>query len=261
MIRFEAIRVKFNACTPLEKVALHHISLDIREGEFVTIIGGNGAGKSTLLSVLCGDTVPLSGRILIDNTDVTLWPTWKRSPFVARVFQDPMAGTCAALSIEENLALAGRRGTIRGLSRALTREDRETFREKLSRLGLGLENRLRDPMGSLSGGQRQAISLVMSTLQPMKILPLDEHTAALDPKTAAFVMELTQQIVEENKLTAVMVTHSMNQALQYGTRTLMLNEGKIVYDASGSLRQNLEIQDLLDLFNRENMDGGEILLS
>lgn len=254
MIQLEEITVKFNAGTPLEKIALQGISIAISEGEFVTVIGGNGAGKSTLLSVLSGDKAPLSGRVLVDQTDVTTWPTWKRAPFIARVFQDPMAGTCASLSIEENLALASCRSTARGLERAILKEERERFREKLARLGLGLENRLSDPMGSLSGGQRQAISLVMSTLQPMKILVLDEHTAALDPKTAAFVMELTQQIVSENNLTTLMVTHSMHQALHYGTRTLMLSDGQVMYDACGTKRKNLKIQDLLDLFSREHMN-------
>ena len=191
-----------------------------------------------------------SGSIHIDNQDVTRMPAHKRAHLVARVFQDPLAGTCEALSIEENMALAYSRGRKRGLSFALNKENRELFREKLSVLKLGLENRLTDRIGLLSGGQRQAVSLLMASLQPSKILLLDEHTAALDPKTAAFVLELTDQIIEENQLTAMMVTHSMRQALDHGSRTVMLHQGKVVLDVSGQQRAGMDVPDLLNLFER-----------
>ena len=259
MIHVNHVSVTFNSGTHLEKRALRGLDLKICQGEFLTVIGGNGAGKSTLLATLCGEVLPSAGKILIDNVDVTSWPVWKRTDLVARVFQDPMIGTCANLSIEENLSLASRRTFGRGLAPALDRQQRERFRETLARLGLGLEKRLKDPMGSLSGGQRQAVSLVMSTLSPLKILVLDEHTAALDPKTAAFIMDLTRQIIEENQLTALMVTHSMNQALQNGTRTVMVNEGRVVYDASGPKRSSLTTQDLMELFHKAHGDTGALL--
>ena len=250
MIHINRVSVTFNRGTALEKKALQGLDLKICQGEFVTVIGGNGAGKSTLLAVLCGEVVPTSGQVLIDNVDVTAWPVWRRTDWVARVFQDPMVGTCSSLSIEENLALASRRTLGRGLSPALNKHQRERFRHALSRLGLGLEQRLKDPMGSLSGGQRQAVSLIMATLGPLKILVLDEHTAALDPKTGAFIMDLTRQIVDENQLTALMVTHSMNQALHNGTRTVMINEGRVVYDVAGAPRGKLTPQDLMELFHK-----------
>jgi putative ABC transport system ATP-binding protein len=259
MIHLDHVSVTFNGGTALEKRALIGLDLKICQGEFVTVIGGNGAGKSTLLAALCGEVIPTSGKILIDNEDVTSWPVWKRTSLVARVFQDPMVGTCANLSIEENLSLASRRTLGRGLAPALDRLQRERFKHALARLGLGLEKRLKDPMGSLSGGQRQAVSLVMATLSPLKILVLDEHTAALDPKTAAFIMDLTRQIIEENQLTALMVTHSMNQALQNGTRTVMINEGRVVYDASGPKRSGLTTQDLIELFHKAHADAGALL--
>ncbi len=252
MIHLKEIAVTFNPGTALEKKALNGLDLKISQGEFVTVIGGNGAGKSTLLATLCGEVLPTSGQVLIDDVDVTTWPVWKRTSFVARVFQDPMVGTCSNLSIEENMALASRRTLSRGLAPALNRHDKERLRHALSRLALGLENRLKDPMGSLSGGQRQAVSLVMSALAPMKILALDEHTAALDPKTGAFIMDLTRQIIEEHGLTALMVTHSMTQALQNGTRTVMINAGRVVYDAKGAKRESLTSQDLIALFHKSH---------
>ena len=261
MIQLKKLNVKFNMGTALEKWALRNVSLDIFEGEFVTVIGGNGAGKSTLLATLCGDVSPLSGHVLIDNVDVTTMASWQRAQWVARVFQDPMAGTCAHLSIEENLALASKRVSGRGFSPAIAKHDRERFRDALSKLGLNLDKRLKDPMGALSGGQRQAVSLIMSTLQPMKILALDEHTAALDPKTAHYVMDLTRQIIADNNLTALMVTHSMQQALSYGTRTVMLNEGRIAYDVSGPKREKLTTQDLVDLFHSQQLNSDDFLLS
>lgn len=257
MISLDNIHVTFGEGTPLETRAVRGISLDIQKGEFVTVIGSNGSGKSTLLNTLSGETLPTSGEIKIGDQDVTRWSTAERAKLIARVFQDPLAGSCENLSIEENMALAWYRGQSRGFGSALNKQNREIFKKQLSRLGLGLENRLKDKMGLLSGGQRQAISLLMSALQPAKILLLDEHTAALDPKTAAFVLDLTCQIIEENKLTSLMVTHSMQQALEVGTRTIMLHEGKIVFDVKGEERKGLTVVDLLDLF-KKNQQGEEL---
>jgi putative ABC transport system ATP-binding protein len=214
----------------------------------VTLIGSNGSGKSTLLSVLAGEVTPDGGCILIDDQNVTQQSIAQRAGLVARVFQDPMVGTCAELSIEENLALAAGRGLGRGLRQALHTSCREEFRAALARLGLGLEKRLGDPMSLLSGGQRQAVSLLMATLRPTRILLLDEHTAALDPKTAAFVLQLTDNIVAEQKLTTLMVTHSMRQALAIGDRTVMMHQGRIVFDTQGNERAKLDIAHLLALF-------------
>lgn len=250
MIRMTDLHVTFNRGTAMEKRALRDVTLNIKKGEFVCVIGGNGAGKTTLLNALCGEVLPEKGKISIDNKDVTKLSTWQRAPYVARVFQDPMAGTCANLTIEENLALAMCRGEKRTLRMALNKEHRDKFRAQLSRLKLGLENRLQDPMVMLSGGQRQAVSLIMAVLKPMKIIALDEHTAALDPKTAAFILELTHEIVEEKHLTTLMVTHSMQQALELGSRTLMLHEGRVVFDVKGKKRQGLKVSDLLDLFHK-----------
>jgi putative ABC transport system ATP-binding protein len=251
MIEVKNIAVTFHRGTPMETPALRGLDLAIPAGQFVTVIGSNGAGKSTLLNVLTGDAVVTQGRVVIDDQDVTYWAPPRRAALVARVFQDPLAGSCADLSIEENLALAAARGRRRGFSLAVDRNRREAFRDRLSRLGLGLENRLGDRMGLLSGGQRQAVSLLMATLQPMKILLLDQHTAALDPKTAEFVLDLTCKIVSDQKLTTLMVTHSMRQALDYGDRTLMLHEGRIVFDVENETRKGLDVPDLLDLFARQ----------
>ena len=263
MMRAENINVTFNAGTPIENKALCGLSVNIKEGEFVSVIGSNGAGKSTLLNVISGDTSVSSGSVFIDNQDVTKLPSWKRAALVARVFQDPMAGTCENLSIEENLALALSRGQKRGLGRAINKDNRAYFAEKLSVLNLGLENRLSDRMGLLSGGQRQAVSLLMASLQPSQILLLDEHTAALDPKTAAFVLQLTDQIVTENKLTTMMVTHSMRQALDHGSRTIMLHQGEVILDVSGNKRKNMDVTDLLAMFEKtrgEQVSDDSLLL-
>lgn len=255
MIEAKDIHVVFGRGTPLEKHALRGVDLTIPEGEFVTVIGSNGAGKSTFLSALAGDVIPESGTISIDGRDVTNWTTPKRAGLVARVFQDPMGGSCAALSIEENMALAAARGRRRGLGRALDGGRRHMFRDRIAELGLGLEDRLSDRMGLLSGGQRQAVSLLMATLAGSKILLLDEHTAALDPGTAGFVLQLTRRIVTEHALTTLMVTHSMRQALDHGTRTVMLHEGQVVLDVSGEERAGMDVPDLLALFARRR--GGE----
>lgn len=257
MIILDDIHVTFGEGTPLETRAVRGISLNINEGEFVTVIGSNGSGKSTLLNTLSGEVIPTRGKVKIGDQDVTRWGTAQRAKLISRVFQDPLAGSCENLSIEENMALAWYRGKSMSYGSALNNENRKVFKKQLARLDLGLENRLRDKMGLLSGGQRQAISLLMSALQPARILLLDEHTAALDPKTATFVLDLSCQIINENKLTSLMVTHSMQQALEVGTRTIMLHEGKIVFDVSGDERKGLTIVDLLELF-KKNQDG-EIL--
>lgn len=249
MILLKDISVTFNEGTPLEHFGLRGINLRITEGEFVTIIGGNGAGKSTLMNLLSGEVDASSGSIFIDNQDVTGFSVEKRAKFVSRVFQDPLVGSCAGLTIEENLALALRRGKGRGLGMALGKETRGHFRELVADLGLGLENRLQDPMGQLSGGQRQAISLLMATLQPSKILLLDEHTAALDPKMARKVMAITTELISAQKLTALMITHSMTQALEYGMRTILMSDGRIEKDIVGRERQEMTAHDLVRLFD------------
>ncbi len=263
MINLHDVHVKFGMGTPLETHALRGVDLNIREGQFVTVIGSNGAGKSSLLNALSGDIAITSGRIEIDGRDVTRLDTSRRAGQVARVFQDPLAGSCEFLSIEENLALADARGRRRGFTHALNENRKQPYRDYLSRLNLGLEDRLGDKMGLLSGGQRQAVSLLMATLQPSKILLLDEHTAALDPKTSQFVLDLTRQIIDEKQQTALMVTHSMRQALEVGTRTIMLHQGQIIFDIQGDERQGLSVNDLLDLFSRsqgEQLDDDALLL-
>lgn len=251
MISANDLKLTFGQGTPLENPALRGMSLTVAEGEFVTVIGSNGAGKSTFLNALAGEVLVDSGTITVDGEDVSRLPTHKRAGRVARVFQDPLAGTCEGLSIEENLSLAIKRGQRRGLSSAVKARYRDRFRDSLASLGLGLENRLGDKMGLLSGGQRQAVSLLMASLTPSSILLLDEHTAALDPKTARFVLELTETIVRESGLTTLMVTHSMKQALEVGTRTVMLHQGKVVFDIAGPEREGLEVKDLLDLFEKQ----------
>ena len=251
MIDIHNIRKTFNPGTPLENTVLRGLSLALHSGEFVTVIGSNGAGKSTLLNAICGEILMDTGKILIDGEDMTRLPTHKRTRSVARVFQDPLAGTCANLTIEENMALAMKRGSTRGLNNAVKQRYLQRFRDSLAELKLGLENRLKDRMGLLSGGQRQAVSLLMASLRPSKILLLDEHTAALDPKTAAFVLRLTEHIVGRDQLTTLMVTHSMRQALDVGTRTVMLHQGQIIFDIAGKEREGLDVPDLLKLFERE----------
>ncbi|MEM9805706.1 MAG: ABC transporter ATP-binding protein [Cyanobacteria bacterium P01_D01_bin.56] len=260
MISLSDIHVTFNPGTPLAKPALQGLDLDIATGEFITVIGSNGAGKSTLLNSISGDLLCDRGAITIDNQTVTTWPTARRATLVSRVFQNPLAGSCADLTIEENLVLAFRRGKERGLRPALNNRLRDQFRERLASLDLGLENRLCDRIGLLSGGQRQALSLVMATLAPAKILLLDEHTAALDPKTAHFIMQLTTQLVEEHHLTTLMVTHSMRQAIAAGNRLLMLHEGRIVFDVAGADKANLTINDLLNRFAGDTLSNDSLLL-
>ncbi len=253
MIRLDDLTVVFNPGTNLEKKVLRGLSLNMDENEFVTVIGGNGAGKSTLLGALTGDVSLTKGRILFDGEDVTNYSPTKRSHLIARVFQDPLKGTCGELTVEENLALALKRGQTRNFTKAINKEIRENLCHHLGRLHLGVEKRLRDPIGSLSGGQRQAISLIMAVLSPSKILLLDEHTAALDPRTAAFIINLTKDIVGTKSLTTLMVTHSMAQALDVGNRTIMLADGKVVFDVKGAARKKLTPHDLLGEFEKRAM--------
>ena len=264
MLRAQKLEMTFNPGTPIENRVLRGLDLEIPSGQFVTVIGSNGAGKSTFLNAVSGDLIVDGGSIQIDGTDVTRLPAARRAGLVARVFQDPMAGTCESLTIEENMALAFKRGERRGFGFSITRGLREQFREKLAILKLGLENRLADRIGLLSGGQRQAVSLLMASLKPSRILLLDEHTAALDPKTAAFVLELTARIVESARLTAMMVTHSMRQALDYGSRTVMLHEGRVILDVSGPERKGMSVEDLLHMFEKtrgEKLDDDKLLLA
>ena len=263
MISVSDIKVVFGKGTPLQKQALNGVSLTIDQGQFVTVIGSNGAGKSTLLGVLAGDVIATEGQVKIGTADVTRQGTAARAGRVARVFQDPLTGSCGALSIEENLALAARRGERRGLAAALGPQRRTHFRERIAELNLGLENRMRDRMDLLSGGQRQAVSLVMATLAGSDVLLLDEHTAALDPGMAEFIMNLTQKIVSERKLTTLMVTHSMRQALDYGHRTVMLHGGEIVLDVAGDNRKNLQVEDLIAMFRKmrgQTLDDDALLI-
>lgn len=250
MLKIENVRKVFNAGTVNEKVALNGLNLELKKGDFVTVIGGNGAGKSTMLNSVAGVYPVDAGKILIDGVDVTHLPEYKRAKFIGRVFQDPMMGTAATMQIEENLALALRRGKPRTLRSGITRQEREEYKEKLKILELGLEDRLTAKVGLLSGGQRQALTLLMATLQEPKLLLLDEHTAALDPKTAAKVLDATQRIVERSNLTTMMITHNMRDAIAYGNRLIMMYDGHIVVDVSGEEKKNLTVEQLLNLFSR-----------
>ena len=245
----------FNAGTVNEKRALSGLELHLQEGDFVTVIGGNGAGKSTMLNAIAGTWFVDEGSILIDGIDVTRLPEHKRAAYLGRVFQDPMTGTAASMQIEENLALASRRGKRRSLRIGITAKERERYREQLQILELGLENRLTTGVGLLSGGQRQALTLLMATLRKPKLLLLDEHTAALDPKTAAKVLEATDKIVGKDNLTTIMITHNMKDAIVHGNRLVMMHEGHIIYDVSGEEKKKLTVSDLLRKF--EEASGSE----
>lgn len=248
MLQIKEISKTFNPGTVNEKKALRSLSLTLADGDFVTVIGGNGAGKSTLLNAIAGTWFVDEGKILLDEKDVTGLPEYKRAKFLGRVFQDPMNGTAATMEIEENLALAFRRGDKRTLRIGITQAERKMYREVLARLGLGLENRMTSKVGLLSGGQRQALTLLMATLKKPKVLLLDEHTAALDPKTAAKVLETTEEIVNENHLTTLMITHNMRDAIQIGNRLIMMNNGQIIYDVAGEEKKKLTVEDLLHKF-------------
>ena len=239
----------FNPGTVNAKTALNDLNLTLNDGDFVTVIGGNGAGKSTMLNAIAGSFQIDSGKIVIDGTDVTGLPEHKRAAFLGRVFQDPMMGTAPTMQIEENLALAARRGQTRGLKWGITKAEREKYRALLQPLDLGLEDRLTAKVGLLSGGQRQALTLLMASLQQPKLLLLDEHTAALDPKTAAKVLALSDQIVAENHLTTLMITHNMKDAIRHGNRLLMMSAGKVILDISGEEKRKLTVEDLLHRFS------------
>ena len=248
------IRKTFNAKTVNEKVALNGVNLHLEDGDFVTVIGGNGAGKSTILNAIAGVWPVDEGRIIIDGTDVTNLSEHRRANLLGRVFQDPMTGTAATMQIEENLALAARRGQRRTLKIGITKAEREGYREKLKTLGLGLEDRMTTKVGLLSGGQRQALTLLMATLKKPKLLLLDEHTAALDPRTAAKVLQLSRQIVEENHLMTMMVTHNMKDAIAYGNRLIMMHEGRVILDIKGEQKKHLTVEMLLEQFARASGD-------
>lgn len=248
MLELKNIVKVFNPGTVNEKIALNDFCLTLNDGDFVTVIGGNGAGKSTMLNAVAGAFPVDGGQIIIDGTDVTRLPEHKRAKYIGRVFQDPMMGTAGDMWVEENLAIADRRGKPRGLKWAISKTDREKYRIALTELGLGLENRLTTKMKLLSGGQRQAVTLLMASMEKPKLLLLDEHTAALDPKTAAKVLEITDRIVSENHLTTLMVTHNMKDAIAHGNRLIMLNSGRVILDVSGEKKESLTVEALLDAF-------------
>ena len=250
MLRIDQISKTFNPGTINEKKALNGLTLHLAPGDFVTVIGGNGAGKSTMLNAVAGTWPVDAGSIRIDGVDVTALPEYKRAKYIGRVFQDPMLGTAPDMWLEENLALAARRGQPRGMKWGISKAERDVYREKLKMLGLGLEDRLSVKVGMLSGGQRQAVTLLMASLKQPKLLLLDEHTAALDPKTAAKVLELSDQIVNRDHLTTLMVTHNMRDAIAHGNRLIMLDAGRIVVDVSGEAKQKLTVPDLMDLFSK-----------
>ena len=248
MLQIKRVSKTFNPGTITEKKALTDINLTLEDGDFVTVIGGNGAGKSTLLNLIAGVHSCDTGSIVLDGVDITQKPEYQRAKYLGRVFQDPMLGTAANMEIEENLAMALRRGKKRTLAWGIKNKERELYHEKLALLDLGLEERMKSKVGLLSGGQRQALTLLMATLQKPELLLLDEHTAALDPKTAARVLELTEQFVAKDKLTTFMVTHNMRHAIQYGNRLIMMMKGKIIYDVRGDEKKNLKVEDLLAKF-------------
>jgi putative ABC transport system ATP-binding protein len=250
MLEIKHVSKTFNPNTINEKKALKDISLTLNEGDFVTIIGGNGAGKSTMLNMIAGVYPIDSGTIVLDNENLSLQPEYKRARIIGRVFQDPMMGTAADMEIQENLAFANRRGQKRGLGWGVRKDEKEDLQKALHRLGLNLENRMSDKVGLLSGGQRQALTLLMATMKKPKLLLLDEHTAALDPKTAKAVLDLTKEIVEEQHLTALMVTHNMRDAIAIGNRLIMMHEGRIIYDVQGEEKKNLTVEDLLIKFEQ-----------
>ena len=250
MLMLTNVEKTFNKGTINEKKALTGLNLTLKDGDFVTVIGGNGAGKSTMLNMISGVYPIDKGKVILNGENISRWPEHKRARFLGRVFQDPMMGTAADMGIEENLALAYRRGQKRGLKWAITRDERVKYQEVLKMLGLGLENRMTSKVGLLSGGQRQALTLLMATLRKPDLLLLDEHTAALDPKTAAKVLELTEQMVEENHLTTLMITHNMKDAIRMGNRLIMMHDGKVIYDVSGEEKKNLKVSQLLEKFEQ-----------
>lgn len=258
MIRLENIDKSFHKGSVNEVHALNNISLSIEAGDFVTVIGSNGAGKSTLLNCIAGSFFPDTGTLTISDQDVTRWPEYKRAKLISRVFQDPLLGTCPSATIEQNMALANKRGQRRGLGKGVKSKDREVFRIALKQLGLGLENRLLDKVGLLSGGQRQALTMLMATLVRPDVLLLDEHIAALDPKTAGQILQLTGSIVKEQNLTTLMITHNMKHAIHFGNRLIMLHQGQIILDVKGKEKQGLTVETLLEQFYKSQ--GEELAL-
>ena len=252
MLSLKNVSKTFNIGTVNEKKAIINLSLDVEEGDFITVIGGNGAGKSTLLNLIAGVYLPEQGTIELDGQNVTRLKEFKRAKYLGRVFQDPMMGTAANMEIQENLALAYRRGKFRGLSWGVTRKDKIQFKSQLKILGLGLEDRMTAKVGLLSGGQRQALTLLMATMKKPKVLLLDEHTAALDPKTAEKVLSVTEELTSMNNLTTIMITHNMKDAIRYGNRLIMMNEGNIIYDVRGEEKKNLTVAQLLEKFKIES---------
>lgn len=261
MLKIQNVKMVFSKGTPDEKLALNDLSLDVKKGDFITIIGANGAGKSTLFNAIAGTFLTDDGRIILDGKDITSLPEHKRARFIGRLFQDPMKGSAPGMSIEENLALAAGHG---GWLSRVSKKDKALFREKLSLLGMGLEDRMSQQVGLLSGGQRQALTLMMATINPPKLLLLDEHTAALDPGTAEKVLNLTTKIVEENKITCLMITHNMQSALDLGNRTIMMDHGQIIFDAADEKRSGLTVEDLLEKFKSsvgKSLSNDRMLLS
>jgi putative ABC transport system ATP-binding protein len=255
VLTINGVYKKFNSGTINEKIALYDVNLTLDQGDFVTLIGGNGAGKSTLLNCVAGVHIVEQGSIIIDGIDITKLPEYKRSGFIGRVFQDPMMGTASNMGIEENLALAYRRGDYRSLKWGISNEERKIYKGLLKQLDLGLEDRLSDKVGLLSGGQRQALTLLMATLKKPKILLLDEHTAALDPRTAKKVLELSDEIIRKGNLTTLMVTHNMRDAIRHGNRLIMMSDGRIVLDIKGEEKKRLTVEELLVRFEKAS---GEI---
>ena len=256
MLDITAISKTFHPGTPNARQALRQLSLHLEDGEFATIVGSNGAGKSTLFGAIAGSFYTDEGRILLDGTDLTFQPEHRRSRVIGRLFQDPMRGTAPHMTIEENLALAYLRASHGSPFRRITAKDRERFRSQLAQLDMGLEERMRQPVGLLSGGQRQALTLLMATMTPLKFLILDEHTAALDPKTAEVIMALTDRVIREKHLTAMMVTHNLRYAVEYGDRILMMNRGRVVLDRAGAEKRATSMDDILTMFNQISLETG-----
>ena len=261
MLTLSNIKLVFSKGTPDEKIALNNLSLSVNDADFITVIGANGAGKSTMFNAIAGTYLIDEGTITLDGKDITSMPEHKRARLIGRLFQDPMKGSAPGMTIEENLALAAGRG---GWLSVLSKKDKKLFREKLSLLDMGLEDRMNQQVGLLSGGQRQALTLMMATINPPKILLLDEHTAALDPGTAEKVLNLTTKIVDENKITCLMITHNMQSALELGNRTIMMDSGRVIFDAANEERDGLTVNDLLEKFKSsvgQNLDNDRMLLS
>lgn len=250
MLILSNVEKTFNKGTINEKKALNGVNLELKDGDFATVIGGNGAGKSTMLNMIAGVYPIDKGKIILNGENISQWPEYKRAKFLGRVFQDPMQGTAADMEIQENLALAYRRGLRRGMKWAITKAEKARYKESLKQLGLGLEERMTSKVGLLSGGQRQALTLLVASLRKPELLLLDEHTAALDPKTAAKVLELTEKIISEQKLTALMITHNMKDAIRLGNRLIMMHEGRIIYDVEGEEKKNLKVSQLLEKFEQ-----------